>query len=327
MNPTQAAVFLIPFLIAFPETGRNVVDNGSVPPQGWNMSLLNYIKVRKQQQIADLERTASREDMETAQARLASGRKLKWPNPLKTVHIILEKDVGMVLLFNSLIYTAFYDVTASFPSLLAKIYGFNALQVGLSFIPFWVGCSIASLLFGRLMDMNYRRVARQAGLAVDLKRGDDMRYFPIEKARIQVFVMPLYLGIACVLCWGWVLEQEAPLAAPLVLSFVIGLTLTGSFNVLSTLLVDLYPLRPATATAANNLVRCLVGAAGTAVIIQMINGMGLGWCFTFIAAVVFFTSPMLWAEMRWGPKWREERRVRIEQQQVKKKAAGQTEPK
>ena len=86
------------------------------------------------------------------------------------------------------------------------------------------------------------------------------------------------------------------------------------------MLVDLYPLSPATATAANNLVRCWMGAAGTAVIIQMIEGMGRGWCFTFIAAVVFFTSPLLWAELRWGPKWREQRRVRVEKQEAEKEA-------
>jgi len=170
------------------------------------------------------------------------------------------------------------------------------------------------------MDMNYKRMAKKAGFRIDIKRGDDMRNFPIEKARIQVFLIPMYFGIACILCWGWVLEQNAPLAAPLVLSFFIGLTLTGAFNVMSTMLVDLYPLSPANATAANNLVRCLMGAAGTAVIIQMIDGMGRGWCFTFIAAVIFFTSPMLWAEMNWGPKWREERRVRIERHEQEKEA-------
>ena len=37
----MAVIYLIPFTITFPETGRNVVGNGSVPPQGWNMSLLN----------------------------------------------------------------------------------------------------------------------------------------------------------------------------------------------------------------------------------------------------------------------------------------------
>ena len=170
------------------------------------------------------------------------------------------------------------------------------------------------------MDMNYKRVAKIAGFRIDVKRGDDMRYFPIEKARIQVFIIPLYFGIAAILCWGGGLERKARLAAPLILSFIIGFCLTGSFNVMSTMLVDLYPLSPATATAANNLVRCLMGAAGTAVIIQMIEGMGRGWCFTFIAAVVFFTSPMLWAELKWGPKWREQRRVRVEKHEEDKEA-------
>ena len=307
-----AVTYLIPLMITFPETGRNVVGNGSIPPQGWNMSVLNYIQTRKIENSDELSRTASRVEKKAAQARLARERKLRWPNPLKTIHIVMEKDVAIILFFNSLVYTAFYDLTASLPSLFAEIYGFNDLQIGLSFIPFGVGCSIGSLLFGRLMDMNYRRVAKNVGFHIDLKRGDDMRHFPIEKARIQVFIIPLYIGIASIFCWGWVLESNAPLVAPMILSFIIGLTLTGSFNVMSTMLVDLYPLSPATATAANNLVRCLMGAAGTAVIIQMIKGMGRGWCFTFIGAVVLFASPMLWAEIKWGPKWREERRIRME---------------
>lgn len=301
------------------------------------MSLLNYLKTRRIEHNDALNPTVSRQEMKAAQVELARKRKLRWPNPLKTVYMIWEKDVGLLLLYNSLVYTAFYDVTASLPSQFAELYGFNELQIGfvplspsqvvhvltifrLTFIPFGIGCSIASILFGRLMDMNYKRVAKNAGFRVDVKRGDDMRHFPLEKARIPVFIIPLYIGIAAILCWGWVLERNAPLAAPLVLSFVIGLCLTGSFNVMSTMLVDLYPLSPATATAANNLVRCLVGAAGTAVIIQMIDGMGRGWCFTFIAAVIFFTSPLLWAELKWGSKWREQRRVRVEKQEEEKEA-------
>ena len=154
------------------------------------------------------------------------------------------------------------------------------------------------------MDINYKRIAKKekVGFRVDVKGGDDMRSFPIEKARIQVFIVPLYLGIATILYWEWVLEQNAPLAAPVVLSFIIGFCLTAGFNVMSTMLVDLYLLSPATATAANKLVRCLMGAAGTAVIIQMIDGMGLGWCFSLIAAILFLTSPLLRARRsrRWS---------------------------
>ncbi|KAK4693558.1 hypothetical protein P7C71_g3866, partial [Lecanoromycetidae sp. Uapishka_2] len=283
------------------------------------MSLLNYLHIRKIEQSDTLSKTASRQDKKAQQAALASKRKLRWPNPLKTVHIIMEKDVGMVLIYNSLCYTAFYDVIASLPSQFQEIYGFNELQIGLCFIPFGVGCAIASKFYGFLMDRNYKRVAKKVGFSIDIKRGDDLRNFPIERARIEVILIPLYIGIATVLCWGWVLQARAPLAAPLILSFIIGFCLTGAFNVLSTMLVDLYPLSPATATAANNLVRCWMGAAGTAVVIYMIDGMGLGWCFTFIAAVLFLTSPLVFAEMKWGMKWREERRSRFEKRDNEKK--------
>ena len=282
------------------------------------MSLLNYLAARKISHTENpISRTDSVDSQRLAQAALARKRHLRWPNPLKTIHIILEKDVGIILLFNSLVYTAFYDVTSSLPSLFADTYGFNDLQIGLAFIPFGVGCTVASIICGRFMDMNYRRVAKQAGITVDRKRGDNMRTFPIEKARIQVIWPQLYVGILATLCYGWVMQVRAPLAAPLILQFIIGLCLTGSFNVMSTMLVDLYPQSPATATAANNLVRCLLGAGGTAIIIQMIDGMGRGWCFTFIAAVVFFTSPLLWVELKWGPKWREERAIRdLKRQEV-----------
>ena len=83
---------------------------------------------------------------------------------------------------------------------------------------------------------------------------------------------------------------------------------------INTLLVDLYPERPATATAANNLVRCWVGAAGTAVIIQMIEGLGRGWAFMVVGGLVLVASPLLWVEMRWGPGWREWRRLRVERE-------------
>ena len=52
--------------------------------------------------------------------------------------------------------------------------------------------------------------------------------------------------------------------------------LIGVSEVLNVLLVDIYPGQPATVTAANNLVRCLLGAAATAVIKPMINVIGTG---------------------------------------------------
>ncbi|TVY32201.1 Itaconate transport protein [Lachnellula subtilissima] len=308
-----AGGFLVPFVLTVPETGRNVVGNGSIPPQGWNMTVLAWLRLRKELKSVDgLSRSVTAEDRRNQQAALAKRRKLRFPNPLKTVYIIMEKDMAVVLFYNALIYTAFYDMISSIPQQFEEIYGFNDLQIGLCYIPFGAGCALASFINGRMLDRNYKRVARQIGFTIDRKRGDDLRHFPIERARLELIWPLLGFGLSCYLCYGWVLEQNTNLAAPLILQFLIGLTVNGSFNILSTLIVDLYPQSPSTATAANNLVRCLMGAGGTAIISIMIEAMGRGWCYTFIALVCIAASPLLWIELKWGPGWREERRVRMD---------------
>ncbi|KAI9732557.1 MAG: hypothetical protein M1834_003892 [Cirrosporium novae-zelandiae] len=292
-----SAAYLIPFLIIFPETGRNVVGNGSIPPPKWDMSLLSYLQTRKNPPEV------------TAQA--GTRRKLRFPNPLASIHILLEKDVGLFLLYNGIVFTSFYCVTATIPSQFKKIYGFNDLHIGLSFIPFGVGCCASALTVGHLQDRNYKRIAKKMGFTIDRRRGDDLRNFPIERARIEVALPLLYVGTTSVLCFGWSLYAEAHLAVPLAITAIGGYCLTGTSNCMNTLLIDLYPMSPATATAANNLVRCLLGAVGTAVIVDIVNAIGNGWAFTIVSGIVFATSPMLWAEMYRGSKWREERRVRI----------------
>ncbi|KAI9804550.1 MAG: hypothetical protein M1825_001450 [Sarcosagium campestre] len=329
-------VYIIPYAIFCPETGRNVVGNGSIPPQGLNMSLLHYLRVRKMKRHP-LGRTTSWQQAVLVQSELAKKRKWKWPNPLRSLSMVLEKDVGIILFCNAIIYTAFYTIITSLPVLVKDIYNFNELQIGLCFMqvflqginaekstdsiprPFGVACCIGSICVGYLLDWNYRRTARNLNLPIDRKRGESLKDFPIEKARIQVMAPGFTIGVATTICWGWVLHEETSLAVPMVLLFIIGATLGSCFSVLGTLLVDLYPRSPATVTAANNLARCLMGAGGTAVIDPMLNAMGRGWCFAFIGLVCSCLTPLLLVEMQYGPKWREARRLLVERQAEKSK--------
>ena len=115
------------------------------------------------------------------------------------------------------IYTAYFDVTTGLPIPFGDIYGFNDLQIGLSYIPYGSGCVVASFLCGKLIDINYKRMAKINNITIDRKRGDDLKDFPIEKARVQTMYPLLALGIAALVAYGWVLQVEAPLAVPLVL--------------------------------------------------------------------------------------------------------------
>lgn len=177
--------------------------------------------------------------------------------------------------------------------------------------PFGIGCAIASILNGRLLDWNYKRVAQKNNFAVDIRRGDDLKDFPIEQARLGAIWPALYIGLASILAYGWALEQNSPLVGPLILLFIIGMCLTASTNTFGTLLIDMYPMNSATVTAGNNIVRCGLGAGATALVDTMVSRMGTGWCFTFLALFCAATSPVLLVEIRYGMQWREARRVRV----------------
>ncbi|KAJ3508638.1 hypothetical protein NM208_g15793 [Fusarium decemcellulare] len=282
-----SVAWLIPWVLSAPETCRNVVGNGSIAPQRWNRSLLDLYKHR-----------------DDATSQNIPKRELKFPNPLKTLGIVFEREMALILFINAMIYLGFILVAATMSTLFKEIYGYNDLQVGLCYLPYGFGCAGAVVAQGYVLDWNYRRIAKKIGFTIDRKRGDDLGKFPIESARIQPVYPTLLLGIAALIAYGWALQLETSVAVPLVLVFLIGMLIPTSFSVLNTLIVDLNPQAPATATAANNLVRCLFGAAATAAIDHMIKGMGRGWCFTFLALINLALMPALRLLDTKGMQWR-----------------------
>ncbi|KAH6895598.1 major facilitator superfamily domain-containing protein [Thelonectria olida] len=281
-------LWLIPWVLTAPETCRNVVRNGSVRPPRWNRPLLDLFHHQH-------------EDTETAEGSI---RQLRFPNPLKTLGIIFEKEMALILFANSIIYLAFILVAATLGTLFKEIYGYNDLEVGLCYLPYGAGCCGAVIVQGYILDWNYRRIAKNMGFPIDRKRGDNLAEFPIETARIQPVYPMLLLGIGSLIGYGWALQVETSVAVPLVLVFMTGALIPTSFSILGTLIVDLHPNRPATATSANNLVRCLLGAAATAAIDKMIDGMGRGWCFTFLALLTLALMPLLRLIDKRGLSWR-----------------------
>ena len=289
--------WLVPFAIAVPETGRNVVGNGSVPATGWNMTVVDFLRSRRRRHP----------EPKVAHPK----RQFRFPNPLNALRVVFEKDLAMLFLYGTLVYLVFILICATLSTEFAAIYHYNNMEIGLCYLPYGLGCCCAAVFQSYVIDWNYRRIARKIGFTIDYHKGDDLSAFPIERARLQPVIPILLVGIASTICYGWVLQAETHLAGPLVLLFIIGLCVTGSFSILNTLVVDLYPEAPATAIAANNLVRCLFGAGGTAVIEPMLRAMGRGWTYTFWALVLVVFSPMLYILARIGPRCRERRRQRV----------------
>ncbi|GAA6020641.1 hypothetical protein JCM10207_007807 [Rhodosporidiobolus poonsookiae] len=341
------AVVLVIITFLLPETLRSLVGNGSIPARGINRSLISIWHEHRRRKHADTK------ELEAASL-AAKPPKKGWKDvkPFAPLKMFREKDVLLTLSFNSACYTLFYCVTTSTGSIFKSTYGLNETELGgraapslalglaadspspagLVFIANGAGCLIASFVNGPRLTHDYRVVQRQ----VERKRkeegvlsprlGDDdapkdqndLSTFPIERARLRSMPVAFFLLIASTIVYGWVVDKGVHMSVPLIMQFIVGISVTSIFNSVSTLLVDLYPGQSASATAANNLYRCLCGAAGTGFVDPLLNRLGAGWGFTMLSLLNCLFVPLILLEWRYGMRFRLERAARLERLQEKK---------
>ncbi|CRG92223.1 putative transporter AQR1 [Talaromyces islandicus] len=303
--------FLAVYAVFQPETHRKIVGDGSVTPaQGWRLSLVQYIAAKRKVARMSVEEKQEYEQTQIELKEQQRARKLAFPNPLKSFAILLQLDAFTVILYSGLMMFGNLVLVTATPTLFPGIYGLNELEVGLCFLPLGVAAAIGSIVNGKLLDWNYRRLAAKHGMAIERKRNQDLTEFPIEKARLQMVIGFASVSALLFLTYGWALQYHAHLAVPMVIQFLIGGCIVCTSNSLSTLLADIFPGQVATASAAQNLLRCWLGAVGAAVVDSMLSGMGTGWCFTFTALVLLAGVGLLWVEMEWGMGWRQKRWAR-----------------
>jgi predicted MFS family arabinose efflux permease len=282
-------VMLLTYLLFIPETCRNIVGNGSLPPQRWNKPVIEYLRPSKRVLV------------ETPSERTTKKR----PGILSSIPIILEKESFLTLFFGGIMYAGYYIVITSLPAQLATTYGYNSLQVGLCYLPIGFGPLLIRPIIGRIMDANFRRHARKLDIEIVENRQPDLDGFPIERARLELSLAFVYLSSLSIIPYGWVMGlPHPPLPAALFLLFIMGMCTSGAFQPLTALVIDLNPQSPAAATAAFNFVRCLLGAGGVAVGNPMHNKLGRGWTSTLIAFIWVLFSMCWWSVIIWGPRWR-----------------------
>lgn len=81
------------------------------------------------------------------------------------------------------------------------------------------------------MDRDYRAMARQAGISIDKKSGDDITKIPIEKARVRSIWFFMGAVFSATIGFGWSVWSGVHLSVPLVMSFICGFSNNGIFNV------------------------------------------------------------------------------------------------
>lgn len=319
------AVLFIGLAFFLPETCRKIVGDGSIRPPPFHRTLIQVIQDLRRKR-AQAKRTGSTsDDMGSATLDMRPALKIEVPNLLLSLKLVLEKEIGLLLLYSSLLFAGLYAVGTTLPSTLETYYGLNELEIGLCYIPVAFGSVVAALFVGRALDYSYRKYALRRepqGRPVDKSRQADLSDFPIEKARLEVGIPMYLLSTAYMLCWGWAVERRAHLAVLCVLLFLNGVGMTGLNNAANALLIDVTPGSAGAAVAANNLTRCLLGAVATAVITPMINRMGSGWAFCLIGLIYTIVMPGLFLLQNKGMEWRRQKRAAEERKKAEKSGNG-----
>jgi MFS family permease len=291
-----AGLFLTLLALTLPETLRTLVGNGSIQARGPARSLLGDWRRKqylKEHPMPELERTKSP---------MIVKRRINFLGPIK---IVFGGEVTCAILFLSICYTVWQMVVAGMSTLMQRFYGLNDIDTGLTFLTNGFGCMIGTVTAGKLLDRDYQLIkASYTGAPED---------FPIERARLRTVWIYSGIEIASTIIFGWTIDKRVHLSVPLISVFFLGWASTAIQAVVTTLLVDIFNKQSASATAALNLSRCLIGAGGTAAIIPLVNAIGAGWAFTLCAALILLGTGLMLVQLRFGPslrkKWEEKQKL------------------
>lgn len=306
-----AGAFLLLLIFLLPETLRSIVGNGGRLP---NTSLSQY-PLRIYQRTTKIQWTS-----EDSTTQLAAKKHIDITGPFR---ILISKHAAPIIIFLAIYYAVWQMSITAMSTLFERNYGLSELEVGLTYIANGVGSMVGTLITGKLLDFDYRKVKaahtsqnNQPPRDVEQKVSERSTSgsetdFPLEKARLRL--VPGFSIIQClsILLFGWTIQypRHVHIAVPIVSSFITGWTAVSTQSVVTTYLVDVFSDRSAAASASLNLARCLLAAGGTSFVMPMVNQIGVGLAFTVCAIMQAVAMLGLVVQWRFAAKWRHREEV------------------
>lgn len=285
--------FLIIMLLVLPETLRSVVANGSLtPPSLFARFPLNVYQ----------KHTRVHWSTETT-PEVQPKKKIDIIGPFR---ILTNKFAAPIVTFLAVYYAVWQMSITAMSSLFKSVYGLGETEIGLTFLANGVGSMIGTLITGKILDIDYRRIKSkfQSDTEAVNDGNTNNENFPLEKARLRLLPVLSCLQCLSLILFGWTIQYHVHIAVPIIATFITGWTAVSMQSTIMTYLVDLFPDRSAAASASLNLARCLFAAGGTSFIKPLINGVGAGVAFTICVGVqlVSLIAPLL--QWRFAASWR-----------------------
>ncbi|KAJ6089521.1 hypothetical protein N7467_004737 [Penicillium canescens] len=251
-------------------------------------AIVGFIFLRETYAPTLLERKASRLRKKTGNPDIQAASKSPLPLQqliflaiMRPMKLLCTSPVSIVMaLYMGLIYGIIYLLFTSYTVVFQHQYGFSQGVAGLAYLGMGLGCA-TQLFLGHYSDKLHTKLTQRNGV----ERAEYHLLMLIPAA----FALPVGLII-----YGWTAQYHIHWIVPIFGTFFIGVGFSGSMTSVQTYLVGAFTAYSASALAANNLVRSIIGGVVPLSGPGMYGKLGLGWGNTLLAllAMVFGLAPL-----------------------------------
>ncbi|KAJ5297824.1 hypothetical protein PENANT_c012G07147 [Penicillium antarcticum] len=251
-------------------------------------AIVGFIFLRETYAPTLLERKASRLRKETGNPDIQAATKSPLPLQqliflaiMRPMKLLCTSPVSIAMaLYMGLIYGIIYLLFTSYTVVFQEQYGFSQGLAGLTYLGMGLGCA-TQLFLGHYSDKLHTKLTQRNGV----ERAEYHLLMLIPAA----FSLPIGLII-----YGWTAQYHVHWMVPIFGTFFIGVGFSSSMTSVQTYLVGAFTAYSASALAANNLVRSIIGGVVPLSGPEMYGKLGLGWGNTLLAllAMVFGLAPL-----------------------------------
>ncbi|KAK0103102.1 hypothetical protein ONS96_005711 [Cadophora gregata f. sp. sojae] len=198
-------------------------------------------------------------------------------NPLKLLQPLVYPNVLLADIACGLLSTLQYGLLSSIREIINPRFDLTTpLISGLFYIAPGAGFLLGSIIGGQFSDHTVQKyMLKRKGVRL-----------PQDRLNSGLLAMILVVPGAA-LTFGWTLQKEVGgMAVPVIMSFVAGAGLMGSFNGLNTYTAEVLPYKRSEAISGKYVIQYMFGAASTASIVPLITTIGVGVAFTILACLV-----------------------------------------
>ena len=214
---------------------------------------------------------------------------------IRPTRMFCQSIVIMVLcIYVAVVYGFLYILFTTFTFVYHDIYGFSPIGAGLSFIGGGVGNILGLAYIGVLSDKIIRK-----------QKATRQEHRPEDRLSLLLTIpssLTLPLGL---LMYGWTADKHLHWIFPMIGTAIMGFGSIGTLMSVQTYLVDSYALYAASVTAANAVLRSLLGALLPLFSLQLYDRLGLGWGNTLLALLCLVLAPVPWVLHFYGDRLRE----------------------